>query len=467
MTIPPFNYPLMEMLCKELQERVINFNVIHCLPNDLRRFWIILSEKEKQEALFFSFTPPFSRFHLTRSPAISKNLSSHPLSPFLQNATLKRVELLQHDRILQLTFLTTQGERRLIAEFFSKHPNYYLVKLDGTILFALHALPKNHYELPPPRPALPAETPLQWHSHREVEQAYAVIEEKWKWTQEKQAISRLLSKQLKQLEKKEQILWNNLKQCAQWTTIQHEGDLIKSHLSSIKKGIATVCVHDWMTDQPYELKLNPAKTPQEEMAARYKQARKLQTGQAPLTHHLERTQEKISLLKQQQQRLQLTPLSQELAAFKKTLPLSLQPRSVAEIPTPSSPIYREYQSCYGVKIWVGKNAKANDRLTFQLANGRDWWLHVNGTPGSHVIIRLGKDQEPDSETLKDAMQLALHYSKARDQGEGEICFTQRKYVTRLGKEKTGLVQISKHQRVWIRLDPVRLQALKDRLNKDS
>lgn len=97
-----------------------------------------------------------------------------------------------------------------------------------------------------------------------------------------------------------------------------------------------------------------------------------------------------------------------------------------------------------------------------MANGRDWWLHVRGCPGSHVIIRLDKNLEPDSETLKDALQLALYYSKARHQGEGEICFTQRKYVSRLGKNKTGLVQISKHQTAWIRLDPVRLQALKDR-----
>lgn len=113
-----------------------------------------------------------------------------------------------------------------------------------------------------------------------------------------------------------------------------------------------------------------------------------------------------------------------------------------------------------MKIWVGKNAKMNEKLTFQLANGRDWWLHVSGYPGSHVIIKMNKDQEPDPETLKDAFQLALYHSKARDMGEGEICFTQRKYVSRLGRKKTGLVQISKHQTAWIRADPVRLQALK-------
>lgn len=463
MTFPSFSYSLMEILCKELQERVLHFKVVNCLPNDLHRFFLVLRGTKHQETIFFSFTPPFIRFHLVNSSANLHDQSSHPLLSFLQGATLNQVCLLQQDRILQLTFSTTHGERRLIAEFFSKHPNYYLVQQDGKILFALHPITQTHYQLPTLPRAIVESHPLLWRNHQEVEHAYTEIETQWKFSQEKQALQTLLSKQIKNLLRKEKKLRENIEQCAQWSNIQHEGDLIKFHLGSIKKGAASIIIHDWLTDLPYEIKFDPAKTPQEEMTSRYKRARKLQAGKAPLNQQLERVQTEIHLNEEKLQTLHDLTTLKELVNFRNSLPLSFS-SSVSSVSTakPPPPIYKEYVSEHGIKIWVGKNAKMNDRLTFQLANGRDWWLHAQGCPGSHVLIRLGKDLEPDPETLKDALQLALYYSKARSQGEGEICFTQRKYVSRLGKKKPGLVQISKHQIAWIRLDPVRLQAIKDR-----
>lgn len=281
---------------------------------------------------------------------------------------------------------------------------------------------------------------------------------------EKQHLQTLLSRRMQRLQKKLQKLLDNLRECEDWASVQHEGDLIKSHLASIKRGSSLIRVHDWMTGQPYELTLDPAKTPQEEMSARYKRAKKLQRGKLPLSHHLVDTQNEIRVFEELKRELDQIKTVEEFAQFKRLISSSLHsghkalPKNPSKPPLPL-PVYKEYQSTNGMKIWVGRNAKANEKLTFQLANGRDWWLHVRGFSGSHVIIRMNQDQEPDPETLKDAFQLALYYSKARTQGEGEICFTQRKYVSRLGQKKTGRVHISKHQTVWIRLDPIRLQAI--------
>ena len=456
------SYVQMLVLCNELHQRVAGFKVVNCVPNNRKRFSLILRHQTHQEALFFCFEPPFLRFHLSSTTSFVKDNSPHPLLPFLQGAILREACLLQEDRILQLSFQTSAGEKLFVAEFFSRHPNYYLLNPNGSILFALHSLNRSHYQLPP-RPLSKTAEPPRWLSHRETEQAYLEFEQKWEFEKEKKALQTHLAKQFKKLEKKEQELLQALERCTQWAKIQHEGELIKAHLSTIKKGSSSIDVQDWITNNSYHLILDPSKTPQEEMTARFRRAKKLQTGLEPLTHQLEQTRDHLQQIRQQQHQLDFLANKQEVASFKAKEILLPQPIEKAASATTLPSIYREYLSKKGLKIWVGKNAKANDQLTFRLARGRDWWLHIKGCPGSHVIIRLEKDPQPDSETIEDALLLALLYSKAKKQGEGEVCITQRKYVARMGKGgQAGQVQISKHRTVWVRFDQDRYDALKVR-----
>jgi predicted ribosome quality control (RQC) complex YloA/Tae2 family protein len=68
----------------------------------------------------------------------------------------------------------------------------------------------------------------------------------------------------------------------------------------------------------------------------------------------------------------------------------------------------------GFEILVGKADQDNDRLTFGIAGPRDFWLHVAGPAGSHVIVRnpfgLAELPRPVAER---AAQLAAWHSKAR------------------------------------------------------
>lgn len=80
-------------------------------------------------------------------------------------------------------------------------------------------------------------------------------------------------------------------------------------------------------------------------------------------------------------------------------------------------VARRFVSAEGFVILVGKRAGDNDVLTFELASPRDFWLHVAGGSGSHVVVR-----NPDAvdrlprDTLRLAAALAAGYSKARRGG---------------------------------------------------
>ena len=97
-----------------------------------------------------------------------------------------------------------------------------------------------------------------------------------------------------------------------------------------------------------------------------------------------------------------------------------------------------YLSSDGFHIYVGRNNYQNDELTFQFANGGDWWFHAKGMAGSHVIVKTEGKELPDR-TFEEAASLAAWYSKAKDQNKVEIDYIQRKHVKKPNGSKPGFV----------------------------
>ncbi len=65
---------------------------------------------------------------------------------------------------------------------------------------------------------------------------------------------------------------------------------------------------------------------------------------------------------------------------------------------------------------AGKTDQDNDYLSLKLAHPNDWWFHVRGMPGSHIILRTQSNETPDRETLKRTAAIAAYHSKARAGG---------------------------------------------------
>jgi predicted ribosome quality control (RQC) complex YloA/Tae2 family protein len=81
--------------------------------------------------------------------------------------------------------------------------------------------------------------------------------------------------------------------------------------------------------------------------------------------------------------------------------------------------FREFTSPNRYKIMVGKNAKANDELSFEIADKDDLWFHVSDIRGPHVIMRF--DEAIKREDIRFAAQLAVRYSKASGKNKVDYC----------------------------------------------
>ncbi|MEM1041842.1 MAG: NFACT RNA binding domain-containing protein [Bacteroidota bacterium] len=84
-------------------------------------------------------------------------------------------------------------------------------------------------------------------------------------------------------------------------------------------------------------------------------------------------------------------------------------------PRPPAADYETFEA-EGYAILVGRSARDNDRLTFKVADPQDLWLHVAGTPGSHVIVRNPDKGDVPRPVVKRAAELAAFHSKASAAG---------------------------------------------------
>ena len=102
------------------------------------------------------------------------------------------------------------------------------------------------------------------------------------------------------------------------------------------------------------------------------------------------------------------------------------------------------------KVLAGKSDADNDFLSLKAANPDDFWFHVRGMPGSHVILRGKPHEEPDREILKRAAAIAAYHSKARKGGIVAVSCTKARYVTKPEGAQPGTVRIRKESVLKVR-----------------
>lgn len=88
----------------------------------------------------------------------------------------------------------------------------------------------------------------------------------------------------------------------------------------------------------------------------------------------------------------------------------------------------------GFTIYIGRDAKSNDYLTFNIADNDDIWLHAKGVPGSHVVIKSNNYNLPTESVIKYAAELAKKNSKVKNQDNIEVVYCKRRFV----KKETGM-----------------------------
>ena len=256
------------------------------------------------------------------------------------------------------------------------------------------------------------------------------------------------------------------------------GELLLANYSSIPRGASRVRLPDTFADSPgahVEIPLDASLSPQENAARLFQQAKKGERGVLLVEARLVRTRrdlERLEVLRRERPEFSPKDLLRRLGEFLTTaglesmsrgdtgsIRLGRQTAGAPRAPRPGtrSPGAREsirprtYVTSDGWEVWVGRNNVDNDRITHRLSNPHDYWFHVVGVPGSHVILRRpSRNAVPKRTTLEEAAAIAAYFSKARKLQRVPVLYTERKFVSKPRRGKPGQALCTRERELLVR-----------------
>jgi predicted ribosome quality control (RQC) complex YloA/Tae2 family protein len=432
--------------------------------------------------LLLSADPDTARLHIA-SQKLPNPPAPPPFCQFLrahvQGARVDAISQVSGDRIVRMNLTAREGSRTLVAELTGRQAD--LLLLDGLekVLASLNEdrdRVGKSYRPPAQRPHVPREPAGSWPTPSSdrpfpvsalLEERYGQREAALAATQLRQSRLAELKKSIKKAVRRIEALREDLDKAARYQDYARYGELLKANLGTIKKGHERVTVVDYFDPAQPELviPLDPSKTPQGNMDDYFKKHRKFLAAGQEIGPRVEEMERELAALRKEHQAIQggswtppeAAPASAPNRRFRSSAPL---PTSGVQRSKRSGP-FRRFISADGLPIYVGRNAKENDELTLKFAHSDDLWLHAQGVPGSHVVVRLEKGADPPPETMKDAATLALLYSDFKKSGKGDVIYTRRKYVRKAKGRPPGTVTVTQEKAIFLQLDRGRLDRLKE------
>ncbi len=236
-----------------------------------------------------------------------------------------------------------------------------------------------------------------------------------------------------------------------------KGQLLLANRAGIRRGEQTVELVDYADPGTplLRIELDPACSIEENARRYFALHRKAKRGTAIVNTRLEEVALRLATLRL---------LFRETETAKDLGELQRVDAALARVarrrPTqgPAAPLVRQsegpeprtFRSSDGLAILVGKSGTGNDHLTWRLARSYDLWLHAQGIPGSHVLVRLAKGKQTPPRTLCEAAQLAAYYSRSRGQVKVPVNYVLRKYLRKPKAAAPGAVLLTQEKTITVR-----------------
>jgi len=202
------------------------------------------------------------------------------------------------------------------------------------------------------------------------------------------------------------------------------------------------------------IKLDPQKSPAAQAEFYYEQYGKAKKGLADIQTEIQAGERELQAIEQKLDALLTEDNPLVLAKLLKTGGAKTTPATAQDKKRPGLSFRRG-----DWLIMVGRDAAENDALLRRHVKGGDLWLHARDFPGSYVFIKQRSGKTFPLDIMLDAGNLAIFYSKGRNNAEGDLFYTPVKYLRRAKNGPKGLVIPTQEKNLHVKLDQGRLREL--------
>jgi len=420
-------------------------------------------------SLLISLNPGKTRLHrLSEKVPVKTRLQRFAqfLRSRIQGGRITEVYQVDADRIIKTVVRKGDQETVLWIRLWGGAANILATDPEGTVLDAFYRRPNRNEvsgafynpELNPP----PGGSKKHFEKrsfgetgsfNEQVERYYSRIESEEELETLKTRALKAADGKLRSAESLRQNIENRIASYSSFDEFREYGDLLKSNLHRISRG------DRWFETENFfrggaavRIELDPRLSPEENAEEYYKKYKKARRGMDALREELKNAQMNLERTRKEGKNIAASTdpefLRSYLDEYKKEKP-SGRDKDVPGL------VY----SSGGFIIRVGRSSRENDALLRTWARGNDFWIHARDWPGAYVFIRAKKGKSVPLDVLLDAGNLALHYSRGKSAGRGDLYYTRVKYLRRVKDGKTGLVIPTMEKNLDIVLDEKRLTAL--------
>ncbi|MCK4907363.1 MAG: DUF814 domain-containing protein [Spirochaetes bacterium] len=278
------------------------------------------------------------------------------------------------------------------------------------------------------------------------------------FTSKKNRLLKPVKKKIKHLRKMLDKIELDRKRFLECDDLQKKGELIKTQFYKLKKGMKSVNLEDYSSQgKEVAITLNPMLTPAENVAGIFKTAKKYRRGLDKIKERVSGIEEELlkfcdledSILSSREDDInEFENIVESLGIIKKAVQGIKNKEGTKRSSLPYRIIEKEEFSMY-----IGKNARGNEYVTFRVASGNDLWFHTHNYPGSHLVLkRKNKAYKYTASDIHEAAVAALYYSTAKKYFREEVIYTEAKNIKSIKGAALGQVSLAAGKTIIVSLE---------------
>ena len=259
-------------------------------------------------------------------------------------------------------------------------------------------------------------------------------------SEKKKNLLKYVDSQIKKFKKIQKNIKVDLKKNENFEKYKNIGDILAANMHQIKYGMKKITVFDFYNNEEITINLDPLLSPNDNLNFYYNKYNKGKRTISALDSRFLDIQNEIRYFEEIKMFIEKETDFIGIEEIENELNLTNNGHKSKNKIKLNKPKKRDLLSFdyKGFQIFVGRNNKENEEISFSKGQPNDIWMHIKDIPGSHVLI-LRNNKEVPKDVLLHAANLACEYSKAKKGDKVTVDYCERKFLKKIKNSKPGNV----------------------------